>query len=341
MNFNKLTVYLFILLLAFVHGFVGFAYGQSGCEQADWDSPLEVDLNVRSSFSNIEKPKHYGTDYRAADGSNVRTVADGTIIEVGFDFKQGINRLGQMGKGWGRYVVIKHVDGSTTLYAHLVTKSTDHLSIGMPITKGAKIGEADSTGGVTGPHLHLEYAPNGKWKHKSSLRDPHPCLVGCPEPPVPLTIAGSEIITRNNTAQYTASGCPSNIIWSVSGSGATISSTGLLTVGSTACGSLTITATCPACGTSATQYVRVTDAGKWGPQTFFYVYDYATYWQHFSDCTTCTFIRGDTSYIWWYCACDLGCPSSCFGSPLPTEPECLHISCKYHVAANTSQWVCP
>ncbi|MDI6745377.1 MAG: hypothetical protein QMD07_08385 [Thermodesulfovibrionales bacterium] len=85
----------------------------------------------------------------------------------------------------------------------------------------------------------------------------------CPEPPAPLTISGSETITRNSSAQYTATGCPSNIIWSVSGTGATISSTGLLTAGATACGSLTVTATCPACGTSATQWVRVADAGQW------------------------------------------------------------------------------
>ena len=79
----------------------------------------------------------------------------------------------------------------------------------------------------------------------------------------PLTIAGAETITRNSSAQYTATGCPSSINWSVSGTGATISSTGLLTAGATSCGSLTVTATCSACETSAEQYVRVTDAGQW------------------------------------------------------------------------------
>jgi len=85
----------------------------------------------------------------------------------------------------------------------------------------------------------------------------------CPEPPVPLTISGSDTTTRNSTKQYTVTGCPSAVTWSVSGSGATISSTGLLTAGATACGSLLVTATCAACGTSTTQYVRVTDAGQW------------------------------------------------------------------------------
>lgn len=78
-----------------------------------------------------------------------------------------------------------------------------------------------------------------------------------------LTIAGSETITRNNKAQYTATGCPSNVKWTVTGKGASISSTGLLTAGATACGSLTVTASCSGCGTSATQDVRVADAGQW------------------------------------------------------------------------------
>jgi len=85
----------------------------------------------------------------------------------------------------------------------------------------------------------------------------------CPEPPVPLTISGSETITRNSSAQYIASGCPSNVEWSVSGKGVTINSTGLLAADSTSCGSLLVTATCSACGTSATQFVRVADGGQW------------------------------------------------------------------------------
>ena len=54
-----------------------------------------------------------------------------------------------------------------------------------------------------------------------------------------LTITGSDTTTRNSTKQYTATGCPSAVTWSVSGSGATISSNGLLTAGATACGKLT------------------------------------------------------------------------------------------------------
>ncbi|MBI5205065.1 MAG: hypothetical protein HZA11_09120 [Nitrospirae bacterium] len=80
-----------------------------------------------------------------------------------------------------------------------------------------------------------------------------------------LTITGSDTTTRNSTKQYTATGC-GQIEWSVLplNKGATINKTsGLLTTTATACGSFTITASCPACSTTATKDVRVTDGGRW------------------------------------------------------------------------------
>ncbi len=266
---NQLIVWFSVIALSLFNSiFLTIpAYGQiSWCGGMSWGLPLERDLKVNSPFNDTKKPKHYGVDYKAVDGDNVLTVADGKISKIDYNLKQLSKpnpRTGQTIQGWGRYVVVKHTDGSQTLYAHLQEGSTSHLSEGQEITKGTMIGKADTTGGATGPHLHLEYSPTGEIFDKDSKVDPHICMTPCPEPPVPLTIAGSETITRNSSAQYTATGCPSNVEWSVSGSGATISSTGLLTVGSTACGSLGVTATCVGCGTSATQAVRVTDAGLW------------------------------------------------------------------------------
>lgn len=80
----------------------------------------------------------------------------------------------------------------------------------------------------------------------------------------------TDTILRNGTLDFkTTDGCCGDIVWSVSvetGStlgGSTITQAGVLTAGSTSCGSLKVTATCGACGTSATQYVRVMDAGQW------------------------------------------------------------------------------
>jgi len=78
-----------------------------------------------------------------------------------------------------------------------------------------------------------------------------------------LTISGSDTTVKSSTRQYTMNGCCGEQKWSVSGAGASISSAGFLTTTSSACGSLLVTATCEGCGTSATQEVRVTDAGTW------------------------------------------------------------------------------
>lgn len=320
-----------LLLICFQH--VSIAYGESGCEQANWGLPLEGMPTVNSPFNSTS---HYGTDYKAADGDNVLSVADGVILKNGFNLKT-LNkpdpRSALMIKGWGRYVVLRHSDGSTTLYAHLIEDSTAHLKEGDPVTKGTIIGKADFTGGVTGPHLHLEYTSDGMWWRKSSRKDPHPCILGC-KPEDSLTISGTETITRNSSAQYTASGCPWDVSWSVSGTGATISSTGLLTVGSTACGTLTVIANCSQCGTSTTKNVRVTDAGGWagGRQydycgTDYSVYACPGYYHPFSFRWNEEIINGELWYQEWFilpetssCSCiafDYLC------SPiLPYTPHC-------------------
>ena len=107
-----------------------------------------------------------GTDYVAADGDRVLAVADGHIEFIGFDIQElgTLNpRSGLMIQGWGRYVIVRHDDGNTTLYAHLQTASTDDLENGQRVLTGALLGLADNTGGSTAPHLHLEYASEGEF----------------------------------------------------------------------------------------------------------------------------------------------------------------------------------
>jgi murein DD-endopeptidase MepM/ murein hydrolase activator NlpD len=80
----------------------------------------------------------------------------GTPISV---IKPGVvEETGDLGsKGWGRYVVIKHDDGSYSLYGHL---SEINVQKGDKIENksgAAKvIGKVGSTGVSSGPHLHFE-----------------------------------------------------------------------------------------------------------------------------------------------------------------------------------------
>jgi murein DD-endopeptidase MepM/ murein hydrolase activator NlpD len=55
--------------------------------------------------------------------------------------------------GYGQYVVIKHANGTQTLYAHL---SSNAVGVGDVVAAGETIGALGNTGKSTGPHLHFE-----------------------------------------------------------------------------------------------------------------------------------------------------------------------------------------
>lgn len=150
----------------------------NGCGADFVGSPLEGDVFVTSAFGvrlhprSGERKDHHGVDLRANTGDNVLAVADGSINKIGFNFNP-ITRM-----GYGRYVELLHKDGSKTKYAHLEEKSTDHLKIGDSVSMGMVIGKADTTGGATGPHLHLEYEPPFSSAGAFTNRiDPYSCIV--------------------------------------------------------------------------------------------------------------------------------------------------------------------
>lgn len=55
--------------------------------------------------------------------------------------------------GYGSYVVIKHANGTQTLYGHL---SSVYVTVGQKVSTGTAIGGMGNTGRSTGPHLHFE-----------------------------------------------------------------------------------------------------------------------------------------------------------------------------------------
>lgn len=135
-----------------------FLSSSSSCSGSNIGNPLERDLEIASQFglrmhpvSGKEK-MHYGTDFKADSGDNVVAVADGIIdtISFGYDIETKT--------GYGRYVVLLHLDGSETLYAHLEGESTANLHVGEQVKRGDVIGKADTTGGVTVPHLHVSHS---------------------------------------------------------------------------------------------------------------------------------------------------------------------------------------
>lgn len=82
------------------------------------------------------------------DGDPVVASAPGTVTTV--------RDLG--GSSYGKYVVIDHGGGYTSLYAHLSSFST---AVGNRVEYGTRIGAVGTTGGSTGPHLHYEQRTSG------------------------------------------------------------------------------------------------------------------------------------------------------------------------------------
>jgi LysM repeat protein len=87
---------------------------------------------------------HNGIDIAAPMGTNIYAAASGTVI---------ISKSSGWNGGYGNYVVIKHSNGTQTLYAHLSDVS---VSTGMQVGQGDVVGHMGNTGKSTGIHLHFE-----------------------------------------------------------------------------------------------------------------------------------------------------------------------------------------
>jgi murein DD-endopeptidase MepM/ murein hydrolase activator NlpD len=87
---------------------------------------------------------HNGIDFRAPIGTPVRSVLSGTVQEV----NQGAVKNCQ----YGKWVLVRHDNGLTSLYAHL---SSIAVTKGARVSTGSVVGYSGDTGYATGPHLHL------------------------------------------------------------------------------------------------------------------------------------------------------------------------------------------
>lgn len=77
-------------------------------------------------------------------GTPVIAAARGTVI---------VAKPSGWNGGYGSYVVVRHTNGTQTLYAHLSSVS---VSVGQSVSAGTVIGGMGNTGRSTGPHLHFE-----------------------------------------------------------------------------------------------------------------------------------------------------------------------------------------
>ncbi|OHA40526.1 MAG: hypothetical protein A3G59_01985 [Candidatus Taylorbacteria bacterium RIFCSPLOWO2_12_FULL_47_20] len=96
---------------------------------------------------------HNGVDFRAAIGTPITASADGKVVGT------GDTDTVCPGASYGKWVLIEHGNGLSTLYGHL---SLPKVSAGEAVLRGTVIGYSGNTGYSTGPHLHFTvYAADG------------------------------------------------------------------------------------------------------------------------------------------------------------------------------------
>ncbi|MDT2010825.1 lysozyme family protein [Carnobacterium divergens] len=88
---------------------------------------------------------HKGLDFAQPQGDNIKASQDGEVVVAQFD--------GQPVQGYGKCTILKHSDGTYTLYAH---QSEQLVTVGDKVKQGQVIGKVGSTGQSTGSHLHFE-----------------------------------------------------------------------------------------------------------------------------------------------------------------------------------------
>jgi|CXWL01.1.fsa_nt_gi murein DD-endopeptidase MepM/ murein hydrolase activator NlpD len=95
---------------------------------------------------------HGGVDFRAPIGTPIKSALAGTVSEIeATKIKDGCQ--------YGKFVLIKHANGLSTIYGHLSQVSVND---GNSVTTGQTIGYSGNTGYSTGPHLHFGvYATQG------------------------------------------------------------------------------------------------------------------------------------------------------------------------------------
>ncbi len=120
----------------------------------DFDYCTPVNGVVSSGFGYRDHPVegeerfHYGLDLAADSGTEIQCFADGTVTAVGES------------SSYGKYCIVSHAGGYSTLYAHC---SRVTASSGAAVKKGQKLAEVGETGMATGPHLHFELQKKGTY----------------------------------------------------------------------------------------------------------------------------------------------------------------------------------
>ncbi|WP_191014401.1 peptidoglycan DD-metalloendopeptidase family protein [Treponema zioleckii] len=98
-------------------------------------------------ITGVAGSNHNGIDMAISAGTKIKSTMSGDVAYVGYS------------NVYGNYVIINHLNGYQSLYAHM---SKTLARQGQKVGQGTVIGLVGSTGMSTGPHLHFTIYKNGK-----------------------------------------------------------------------------------------------------------------------------------------------------------------------------------
>lgn len=115
--------------------------------------PFPADGLVEVGFGKVVNPRfntvtvQKGIDLRAAEGAEVRSVAEGTVVFSGWL------------KGYGNLVIVDHGAEYHSLYAHL---ANSQVEVGNVVEEGEAVGQVGDTGSLKGAYLYFEIRRRGQ-----------------------------------------------------------------------------------------------------------------------------------------------------------------------------------
>ncbi|MBD5105218.1 MAG: peptidoglycan DD-metalloendopeptidase family protein [Ruminococcaceae bacterium] len=124
-------------------------------QQGDWLWPVDTRfhyITTRFGYDSWRNGNHNAIDIGdgGINGTNIYASKSGVVITAKDTYIPGYS--------YGKYIVIDHGDGYSTLYAHC---SAIYVTVGQSVNQGDVIGAVGSTGWSTGPHLHFAVNVNG------------------------------------------------------------------------------------------------------------------------------------------------------------------------------------
>lgn len=143
-------------------GILKWPFGEENMKQCRfYDNLLKNIFCITQYFGNTKFAQsgayggqgHNGVDFKATIGTKIYAALGGTV--------KGIGDTDIIPKcySYGKWVLIEHQNGLSSLYAHL---SRIKASLGQEINTGDLVGYSGDTGYSTGPHLHFTvYASQG------------------------------------------------------------------------------------------------------------------------------------------------------------------------------------